>query len=277
MADIGKIAAGLISGGESFALATVLKSSGSTPRGAGVSMLVLQDGRTAGTVGGGGLEGSVILTAREVIASKAPRTLHFTLDGTDAAAAGAVCGGEAEVLVEYIDAAVCDPGRFDAAAGDPSGAAYIFGAGHCGRSLAHILSTLDFRTVVIDDREEFCNAANIPDADRLLVPASMEAVFDELPVDGDSYVVIVTRGHAHDEVVLRRALRTGAGYIGMIGSRGKRETIYRRLLSDGYTQADIDRVSSPIGLPIGAESPEEIAVSIAAELIRARAEKRAKA
>ncbi len=102
----------------------------------------------------------------------------------------------------------------------------------------------------------------------------MTQPFDTLELGADSYIVIVTRGHMHDELVLRKALRTKAGYVGMIGSKKKRETIYQHLLSDGYTPADIARVHSPIGLPIGAETPEEIAVSITAELIQFRAQKK---
>ena len=152
------------------------------------------------------------------------------------------------------------------------GTVYIFGAGHCGEKLAHIAHTVGFQTVVIDDREEFANRGRFPDADEILVPESLARPFDERGFGGDSYIVIVTRGHVFDEVVLRKALKTDAGYIGMIGSRNKRETIYRHLLADGYTADDIARVHSPIGLNIGAESPEEIAVSITAELIQARAE-----
>ena len=154
------------------------------------------------------------------------------------------------------------------------GIAYIFGAGHCGEKLAQVLGTVGFGTIVIDDRAEFANTERFPAADGIIVPESMDQPFCDIEMDGDSYIVIVTRGHAHDELVLRGALRTQAGYIGMIGSRRKRETIYKNLLEDGYKQSDIDRVYSPIGVNIGAETPEEIAVSIAAEMIKARSDKR---
>jgi xanthine dehydrogenase accessory factor len=152
-------------------------------------------------------------------------------------------------------------------------ARHIFGEAS-GEKLAHIAHTVGFVTVVIDDRSEFANRDRIPDADELIGPESIEKPFDTTQFGADSYIVIVTRGHMHDEVVLRRALKTNAGYIGMIGSKKKRETIYSHLLRDGYTQDDIDRVCSPIGIAIGAETPEEIAVSITAELIKVRAEKR---
>jgi xanthine dehydrogenase accessory factor len=148
-------------------------------------------------------------------------------------------------------------------------------AGHCGEKLVHMLHIVGFNTVIIDDREEFANALRFPDADEILVPDEMDRPFDEILFNRECYIVIVTRGHLHDETVLRAPLRTDAFYIGMIGSRKKRETIYDHLRADGYTEADIARVYSPIGLPIGAETPEEIAVSITAEMIRVRAEKKA--
>jgi len=157
---------------------------------------------------------------------------------------------------------------------DSDGTAYIFGAGHCGEKLAHALYTIGFGTVVIDDRDEFANRDRFPEADEILIPESMDTPLLETEFGEDSYIVIVTRGHMQDELVLRGALRTGAGYIGMIGSKRKREAIYRNLLNDGYQQSDLDRVYSPIGLNIGAESPEEIAVSIAAEMIKVRAAQR---
>jgi len=154
------------------------------------------------------------------------------------------------------------------------GTVYIFGGGHCGEKLAHILHTVGFYTVVIDDREEFANREKFPDADEILIPESMDMPFSQFKCGENSYIVIVTRGHKFDELVLRCALRTNAGYIGMIGSAKKRDSIYGNLLSDGYSQSDIDRVTAPIGLPIGDETPEEIAISIAAQLILVRSEKR---
>jgi xanthine dehydrogenase accessory factor len=155
------------------------------------------------------------------------------------------------------------------------GAAYIFGAGHCGEKLAPVLSTVGFYTVVVDDRPEFANATRFPSADRIVVPESFEGVVEQLPIDEDSYVVIVTRGHMHDRTVLKQALATTAGYVGMIGSRKKIAETFRALTEDGVTPEDIARVHAPIGISIGAETPEEIAVSIAAEVIQIRAAKRA--
>jgi len=151
------------------------------------------------------------------------------------------------------------------------GTVYLFGAGHVSRQVAKLARMIDFRVVALDDRAEFANRDRFPDAAETHVIPDFKRAFDGLAIDADSYLVILTRGHAHDRTVLEGALRTDAGYIGMIGSRKKRNAIYKRLLADGFTQADIDRVHSPIGLSIGAETPEEIGVSIVAELIQARA------
>jgi xanthine dehydrogenase accessory factor len=346
MKNIAQTALQLLRSGKSFALATILTSSGSTPRGAGSCMLVKPDHSITGTVGGGILEGVIIKTADNVMNEKKSQICEYVLNGQDAALAGAICGGSAKVLIDYIDAGnpqntkyfeqllnACGSGSrsyiatlipdsghlqgrnqclilsdgtaagtdgFDAELTEKlrarensydvftrmenwqvyltpvgsDGTVYIFGAGHCGEKLAHILHTVGFGTVIVDDRAEFANSRRFPEADEILVPVSMDLPFDDLQFDSDSYIVIVTRGHAHDELVLRRALRTNAGYVGMIGSRAKRETIYKHMLADGYTQEDINKVYSPIGISIGAETPEEIAISITAELIQIRAEKK---
>lgn len=151
------------------------------------------------------------------------------------------------------------------------GTVYLFGAGHVSQQVAKLARLVDFRVVVLDDRPEFANRDRFPDAAETHVIPDFQSAFDALTIDADSYMVILTRGHAHDRTVLEGALRTDAGYIGMIGSRKKRDAIYKKLLSEGFTQKDLDRVHSPIGLSIGAETPEEIGVSIVGELIQARA------
>lgn len=151
------------------------------------------------------------------------------------------------------------------------GCVFIFGAGHISQDLAPLVRLVGFRTVVIDDRPEFANRDRFPDADEVQVIPTFERALDGLEINANSYLVLVTRGHAHDKTVLALSLKTQAGYIGMIGSRRKRDAIYEALLKDGHTRADIDRVYSPIGLDIGAETPAEIAVSIVAELIQQRA------
>ena len=346
MKEIANAAIELLEAGESFVQATILTSSGSTPRGAGSCMLILDGGRIRGTVGGGALEGGIIKAAPEVMHNKRAKVIDVVLDGNDENAVDVICGGSASVLVDYIDPGV--PGHLDfynalktvlssgtqarivtvppvpgspvarcqcllLPAGPPAGAdgfepavikaiesrsggydaftkldsfdvylhsvgtdgvAYIFGAGHCGEKLAPVLSSVGFGVVVIDDRSEFANPERFPDADEIIVPESMDIPYSEIEFSGESYIVIVTRGHKHDELVLRGALRTPACYVGMIGSRRKREAIYEHMLADGFVQNDIDRVYSPIGVPIGADTPEEIAISIAAEMIKVRSARR---
>jgi xanthine dehydrogenase accessory factor len=148
--------------------------------------------------------------------------------------------------------------------------AFIFGGGHIGCEMAALLERLDFYITVVDDREEFAGALRFPQADRRVI-CPFDDVLPRLDIDGNSYIIIVTRGHMHDETVLEQALKTDAKYIGMIGSRTKRDATYKNLLEKGFTQNDIDRVHSPIGLKIGAHTPAEIAVSIAAEMIQERA------
>ncbi len=345
MKKIAEAALAEVRNGKSFALAIILKSSGSTPREAGATMLIREDSSIVGTVGGGVMEAHIMRIAPKVIKSSEPVLSEYVLEQNDAASIGAVCGGRATILVEFFDGtssetlhyfeqlfkAACSDERSYIAAVIPhsgklaprnhclvsggelygadgfnaaalsylkdadccrasftaldaydvylfpvgtDGIVYIFGAGHCGEKLAHILHTVGFVTVVIDDRHDFANKDRIPDADELIIPKSFEEPFKSIEFGTDSFIVIVTRGHMHDEVVLREALKTNAGYIGMIGSKKKRETIYSHLLDEDFTQADIDKVYSPIGIPIGAETPEEIAVSIAAEIIKVRAEKR---
>lgn len=148
---------------------------------------------------------------------------------------------------------------------------YCFGAGHVAVPTAHIAALAGFRVVVLDDRSEFANAERFPDAAQVVVPKSFDGALRDLPIDADSFIVIITRGHRHDRVVLEQALTTNASYVGMIGSLRKRDAIYSALIEEGVSAEDIKRVHSPIGLPIKAETPEEIAVSIVAEMIAERA------
>jgi xanthine dehydrogenase accessory factor len=152
------------------------------------------------------------------------------------------------------------------------GTVFLFGAGHVSRPVAEMAAMVDFRTVIIDDRAEYANSERFPGADGIKVIPSFHQAFDGLEIDRDSCLVILTRGHLHDKTVLEQALKTDAGYIGMIGSRRKRDLIYMELITKGFNKADFERVHAPIGFAIGAETPEEIAVSIVAELIQARAE-----
>jgi xanthine dehydrogenase accessory factor len=147
---------------------------------------------------------------------------------------------------------------------------YVFGGGHVSLQIVPLAARVGFKVVVVDDRAEFADPNNFPEAWKVH-EYPFEGVLDKFPVDESSYFVIVTRGHIHDKTVLSQALRTPAKYVGMIGSRRKRNMIYDALLKEGFTKDDIDRVHAPIGLDIGAETPEEIAVSIVGELIKVRA------
>jgi xanthine dehydrogenase accessory factor len=190
--------------------------------------------------------------------------LDFSADGMEKLSHLMTQPAQIHVLRLEDRLAVADPGWM-------APTVYIFGGGHVARPTAHLAALTGFNVVVLDDRPEFSSAERFPEATGTRTIASYDAAFDNLPVNGNTYIIIVTRGHLHDRTVLAQALKTPAVYIGMIGSRRKRDTIYERLLKDGYTTADIDRVYSPIGIAIGADTPEEIAVSIVAEMIAVRA------
>ena len=152
------------------------------------------------------------------------------------------------------------------------GTVYLFGAGHVSQQVVPLARLVDFRTVVMDDRSEFANRERFPIADEILTLSSFDNSMRDLNMGEDSYIVIVTRGHLHDKTVLEQALRTNARYIGMIGSRTKRDRIYGELEAQGFTAKDVARVHAPIGTKIRAETPEEIGISIVGELILARSE-----
>jgi len=153
----------------------------------------------------------------------------------------------------------------------PPDTVYLMGAGHVSKEIALLAKQVGFRTLVFDDREEFANRARFPDADGVFVCKGFDSVFEEYSVSPGSYIIIVTRGHHFDKEVLAQALRTDAGYIGMIGSRRKKDSVYQALLNEGFSQSDLDQVHCPIGLSIDAETPAEIGVSVIAQLIQHRA------
>jgi xanthine dehydrogenase accessory factor len=238
-------------GGEA-ALATVISASGSTPREEGAKMLIRPDGSITGTIGGGSIELQVIKEAIEVIKRGKPKHLCYSLkEGEDL---GMICGGDTEVFIEPI---VSTPTLF------------ILGGGHISFSLARIGDLLGFKIVVVDDRPEYATTQRFPEADRVLV-TSYDKAFSELKVGKSGYVVIVTHGHKGDAASLEGALSTEAKYIGMIGSKTKNISVYARLKANGITQQQLDTVHAPIGLRIRAQTPEEIAVSIMAEIIQVR-------
>ena len=334
-------------------LATIITQSGSSPRGPGSKMIILEDGSIVGTVGGGMLEGRVIEEGKRVFSTLKPSLIRHEMRGADIDANEMICGGDADIFLEpifpdnlaHLDlfkeifgivkrggagllATVIDPKRWDSGQipkmfiksrderigsllgieeveadlqanmkaridkfhpevvtykdtegndlnvfvepviSDP--VVYIFGGGHVSKQIGPIAHLVGFSVVVIDDRAEFSNPENFPYA-KDVITSTFDNIMEKLPVNESSYLIIVTRGHAHDKTVLEQALKTPAKYIGMIGSSRKRIIIYKNLLKEGFTQEQLDAVHSPIGLEICAETPEEIAVAIVGELIKVRA------
>ncbi len=239
--------------GRPSALATIVQCTGSSPQKEGAKMLVRDDGSIAGTMGGGCLEAEVIQASLMAIKDGSPRTLPIELTERHG---GLVCGGK--VLV-YIEPVIPEPRLI------------ILGAGHVGGALAKAAKFSGFKTTVVDDREEFANRENIPDADEMIVHALGDA-FSKVFADSGSYIVIATRGHNHDLDALKAALKTKAGYIGLLGSRRKRALLLKILGEEGFSKEDIGRVITPVGLPIGSVTPEEIAISIMAQIIQRRRE-----
>jgi xanthine dehydrogenase accessory factor len=326
-------------------LATIIRQKGTSPRGVGAKMLIMEDGTLSGSVGGGILEKSVIDISSGVFSSSLP--MHFMSDP------GMSCGGDVEIFLEpvspdndicsgiykeitgiikrggsallatVIDTHLWQGGQVHKALFKSSGEVtgllpnmetsgkiimdgisnflerrrpeiiacndiegdrfsifvepvfsdpvlYIFGAGHVSSQVVPMARRLGFKVTVIDDRPESTDHFNFPDAERVFNYPYHDAI-RRFPIDKSSFIVIMTRSHSFDEMVLGQALRTDAGYIGMIGSRRKISTICNNLLRDGFTKDDFDRVHSPIGIDIGAETPEEIALSIVSELVKVRA------
>ena len=239
---------------ERIALATIVSRTGSTPRKDAAKMLVFEDGRQIGTIGGGCSEAEVSRAALLAMRTGRPQMLRFDLSDDDLENSGLICGGSMEVYVEPIL---------------PRPALYILGAGHVGRCLAELARPLGFNLSVVDDRVKYANRERFPQADAIHAGA-WEEVLPQLPVRDTSYLVIVTRGHAYDLVCLRFALRSPARYIGMMGSRRKIGIFIEKLRSEGIPAEEFARVYAPVGIEIGSETPEEIAVSIAAELIAVR-------
>ncbi len=188
-------------------------------------------------------------------------------------AAQELLGTERSALVARGDAGGKDTVRYFLESVTHAPVVYLFGAGHVGRAVAGVARCAGFRVVVVDDRPEFASPERFPDADRVLV-LPLRGAIGQLPVDSGAFILAVTRGHQHDEPVIEEALRTPARYIGMIGSRRKKAIMMEGLRRRGATEDQIARVHCPVGLPIGADSPGEIAVSIVAEMIRVRREDR---
>jgi xanthine dehydrogenase accessory factor len=237
--------------GEPAALVTIVSATGSTPQRVGAKMLVFGDGRIVGTIGGGCYENDAFWKAREAITSRKPQLVHYELDDDFAQETGLICGGQMDVYIEPIE---------------PSPELYIVGAGHVGFHLARVAHEVGFRVHVVDDREKFANRERFPDAVEVLVE-DIPAWIARASLPPHAYAVIVTRGHTNDLEALRALAPRELRYLGLIGSRAKVARIYEQLAADQMPPELLKRVHAPIGLDIGAVTPQEIAVSILAELI----------
>jgi xanthine dehydrogenase accessory factor len=243
-----------LSRSEDVALVTIVATNGSTPQRVGAKMLVYADGRTVGTIGGGCYENDAFWKARECLKSRTAARVKYELDDDFAQENGLVCGGQMEVFIEPIE---------------PAPALYIIGAGHVGYYLGRFAHEAGFQLHDVDDRDAFANRERFPDA--------AEVVVDEVPawlasasLPASAYVVIVTRGHRHDLDALRAVVTRDLRYVGLIGSRAKVARVYEALLEEGVDAERLAGVHAPIGLDLGAVTPQEIAVSILAELIAVR-------
>jgi len=240
--------------GRRGAVATIVNVRGSIPSFKTAKMLVRDDGSILGTIGGGCVEAEVWQAAREVMESERPRTLTFDLNNDPKYDTGLICGGTLEVFVEPIL---------------PAAELYIFGAGHVSASLYKVARIAGFDVTVVDDRETYANRERFPEAHQVIAEDFDTAMAQIKPAES-SYIVIVTRGHRDDMRVLRWAVQTPARYVGMIGSRRKTIGIFEQLKKEGLSPQLFERVHAPVGLDIGAVTPEEIAVSIVSELIARR-------
>src|SRR5579871_6789004 len=242
--------------GQKCALATIVQVRGSIPSFESAKMLVREDGSMIGTVGGGCVEAEVWNAAREVLETQKPKNLSFSLGEDAAYDNGLICGGQLNIFVEPVI---------------PQPRAYIFGGGHVSKSISKVANLAGFATVIIDDREAFANPERFPEAEETYAE-EYESVFPKLPVTSTSYLVIVTRGHRDDMRVLRWAVGTPARYIAMIGSKRKTISVVKELEKEGIPRQAFENLFAPMGLEIVAAAPEEIAISVVAEMIAVRRE-----
>jgi xanthine dehydrogenase accessory factor len=240
--------------GEPAALVTVISTEGSTPQKAGAKMVVYPDGRIVGTIGGGCVEAEMTWRARGVIETRRPQTASYDLTPEQAGEDGLICGGRMEVFLEPL-------------LGTPT--LCLFGAGHVAQPLARMARAAGFRVEVADDRVKFANPDRFPDADRILVDDYAEAA-RQMTLGPNTYVVVVTRGHKGDADALQAVLGRGLRFVGLLASRPKLVHIVAELEDRGVAPEELATVHSPLGLEIGATTPEEIAVSVLAEMIAVR-------
>ncbi|WP_346664195.1 XdhC/CoxI family protein [uncultured Merdimonas sp.] len=261
----------------SAVLATVTDSKGSVPRKAGARMIVGKEGRIFGSIGGGILEHQGIRAALRALEEKKSCQESFDLSGETAIEEGMICGGSLQVEFRYLSREmdgfeeVFEELRKEAQKERKAGKVYIFGGGHVAQALAQVLVFLGFSCVILEDREEFLKKELFP-GEVQLRRIDNQRIGESVSIREEDCVCIMTRGHKDDLVIEAQVLQTKASYIGVIGSRRKAAVVAEKLRTEYHiSPEEIGRIHTPIGLPIGAETPEEIAVSIAAELIRHRA------
>ena len=240
--------------GQKCAIATIVEVAGSIPSFQSAKMLIRADGTMIGTIGGGCTEAEVWQAARDVIETEKPKMLQFNLGQDAAYDNGLICGGQLNVYVEPVM---------------PVPRALIFGAGHISKSLSKVATLAGFATTVIDNRDTYANRERFPEAAKVIAE-EYEEVFPRLEANDATYAIIVTRGHRDDMRVLRWAVDQPLRYIGMIGSRRKTIEVAKHLRKEGVPTERLSRLHAPMGLDVGAVTPEEIAVSVVAEMISRR-------
>src|SRR5437879_1545447 len=244
----------LLRAGRALAVATVVASQGSTPRSVGARMIVTEAGETCFSIGGGAFEALVTDDAREALRTGQGFEKEYRFTESGDGAVGMVCGGSVRVLVEVVR---------------PPVPLFIFGGGHVGHEVARLGARLDFDVTLVDDRPQYLEAHRLPDGARAVrVEHDFSAGLPDIPPG--AFVTVVTRCHRTDLAALRHAVGRGAAYVGLIGSRRKIATVLARAEEQGTPRRALEEVRGPIGLDIRAETPEEIAISIAAEMIAVR-------
>ena len=251
-----------------------------TPRKEGAFMFVDSDGKSFGTVGGGNIEYKATQYAKELLLNKQNGEKKYELSQAAAENIGMVCGGESLMKFTFLDNSEKSKKILEdlSERNKSNNTVYIFGGGHVSMELAKLVKYVGFEYVVWDDREDFAKGERFPEAKQVICKPYDE-VLKVVNITKNDMVVVMTRGHAYDYIVEKQALQTSACYIGVIGSSNKNKVIKEKLLSDGYTEKELERVCAPIGFAIAAETPEEIAISIVSELImfRSKLENRRKA
>jgi len=252
MSEILKEALGRNHKGETIALVTLIETKGSTPREVGAKMVVGKDGLISGTIGGGITEAKVIKEVKQALKEGKGKILTYHLTKEEAALdEGAICGGDMKVFIDILQ---------------PKEEVLIFGAGHISVFVSKLAKMVGFRAVIIDDRKEFANQERFPEADKIIIE-SIDKALQHIKITPSTYIIIVTRGHMQDQEVLASVIKSKAAYLGMIGSRKKNATVFQYLKKQGISEDELAKVHAPIGIDIKAQTPEEIAVSIIAEII----------